>query len=74
MESPTAVVPPATHRSAHNLAPASELDPAPSKAAIAGHPIHPALVPFPVALLTLVPVADIVYVTTNVEFWAWVSY
>jgi hypothetical protein len=39
--------------------------PAPSKAAIAGHPIHPMLIPFPVALLSLLPVTDIVYATTD---------
>jgi uncharacterized membrane protein len=52
----------------------SELEPAPSKAAIAGHPIHPALIPFPFALLCLVPVTDIVYALTESLFWASVSY
>jgi uncharacterized membrane protein len=52
----------------------SELEPVPSKAAIAGHPIHPMLIPFPLALLSLVPVTDIVYATTNAVFWASVSY
>lgn len=69
MENPTVVVP-----TAAKLAPASELEPAPSKAAIAGHPIHPMLIPFPFALLFLVPVTDVVYATTEVVFWASVSY
>jgi uncharacterized membrane protein len=63
-----------TNRTGANLAPTSELDPAPSKAAIAGHPIHPMLIPFPLALLSLVPVTDIVYATTEMMFWASVSY
>jgi uncharacterized membrane protein len=48
--------------------------PAPSKAAIAGHPIHPMLIPFPIALLSLVPVTDIVYASTDSTFWSSVSY
>jgi uncharacterized membrane protein len=72
MQSPTSS--PVTQRPGANLAPTSELEPAPSKAAIAGHPIHPMLIPFPLALLTLVPVSDIVYATTELPFWASVSY
>ncbi|HVH97778.1 MAG TPA: DUF2231 domain-containing protein [Enhygromyxa sp.] len=53
---------------------ASTLEPAPSKAAIAGHPIHPMLIPFPVALLSLVPVTDIVFAVTESTFWSSVSY
>jgi len=53
---------------------ASTLEPAPSKAAIAGHPIHPMLIPFPVALLSLVPVTDIVFAATESTFWSSVSY
>ena len=68
MENPMAV----TH--ADKLAPTSEYEPAPSKAAIGGHPIHPMLIPFPLALLTLLAVTDIVYATTHIPFWAWVSY
>jgi uncharacterized membrane protein len=51
-----------------------DLAPAPSTAAIAGHPIHPMLVPFPVALLTLVAVTDIVYAVNESLFWSSVSY
>lgn len=48
--------------------------PAPSKAAIAGHPIHPMLIPFPVTCLTLVAVTDIVYAAGGGVFWATASY
>lgn len=80
MESPTVVVPTATTRTSATprtpgtLAPTSELEPVPSKASIAGHPIHPMLIPFPLALLSLVPVTDIVYATTELAFWASASY
>lgn len=73
MENPKAVVPPAIHQIGANLPP-SELEPAPSKAAIAGHPIHPMLVPFPFALLFLVSVTDVVYAATSLPFWATASY
>lgn len=49
-------------------------EPRPSKAAIAGHPIHPMLIPFPVALLFLVAATDIAYATGAGLFWAKVSY
>ncbi|MFO7561184.1 MAG: DUF2231 domain-containing protein [Enhygromyxa sp.] len=55
-------------------APAYGAGPVASKAAIAGHPIHPMLIPFPVALLSLVPVTDIVFAATDSLFWASVSY
>jgi uncharacterized membrane protein len=42
----------------------------PSRAAIAGHPIHPMLVPFPVAMLALAPVADVVWALGGGVFWA----
>jgi uncharacterized membrane protein len=42
----------------------------PSRAAIAGHPIHPMLVPFPVALLPAALVTDLVFVGTGDLFWA----
>jgi uncharacterized membrane protein len=73
MESQPAVVPPA-NRPAARHAPTAGLEPAPSKAAIAGHPIHPMLIPFPVALLSLVPVTDIVFAVTDETFWSSVSY
>ncbi|MBC7171996.1 MAG: DUF2231 domain-containing protein [Polyangiaceae bacterium] len=49
---------------------AAELPAAPSRATIAGHPIHPMLIPFPVALLTLLPISDMAYWATNDPFFA----
>jgi len=45
-------------------------EPRPSKAAINGHPIHPMLIPFPIALLSLVPVTDVAYAASGDVFWA----
>jgi uncharacterized membrane protein len=42
----------------------------PSKAAIAGHPIHPMLVPFPIASLVGALIVDIVFWSTGDPFWA----
>lgn len=42
----------------------------PSKAAIAGHPIHPMLIAFPIASFSLVLVSDVVYILTRRDFWA----
>jgi uncharacterized membrane protein len=41
-----------------------------STAKIAGHPIHPMLVPFPIAFLVGALVTDLAYAGTNDEFWA----
>ena len=41
-----------------------------SKAAIAGHPIHPMLVPIPIALFVAALVTDIVYIADGSEGWA----
>jgi uncharacterized membrane protein len=46
----------------------------PSTAAIAGHPIHPMLVPFPLAFLFSVVVTDLVQVATGDVFWARFSF
>ncbi len=43
---------------------------APSKAAIVGHPIHPMLVPFPIAFLTGALLTDLAYWWTGEPFWA----
>ncbi len=40
-----------------------------TKARIAGHPIHPAIIAFPVALYTATVVALIVFAGTNDGFW-----
>ena len=68
MQREAAVVHPKSNR--HEL----EQAPAPSKASIAGHPIHPMLIPFPVAFLCMVPVTDVVYAVTGETFWTSVSY
>jgi uncharacterized membrane protein len=41
-----------------------------STASIAGHPIHPILIVFPIAFLIALLVTDIVYASTRVPFWA----
>ena len=41
-----------------------------SKAAIFGHPLHPMLVPFPIAFLVGTLICDIVYAATANPFWA----
>jgi uncharacterized membrane protein len=74
METTPDVIHPASNLAAAKQAQAHAYGPAPSKAAIAGHPIHPMLVPFPIALLSLVPVTDIVYTATDSTFWSSVSY
>src|SRR5689334_15869691 len=45
-----------------------------SSAQIAGHPIHPMLVPFPIAFLVGTLVSDIVFTITSDAFWATASY
>lgn len=44
-----------------------------STASIAGHPVHPMLVPFPIAFLASAPVADIVFWAGGDAAWATVS-
>jgi uncharacterized membrane protein len=45
-----------------------------STVAIKGHPIHPMVVPFPLASLVGVLISDIVYVATTDAFWATASF
>lgn len=45
-----------------------------STAEIAGHPLHPMVVPFPIAFLVGTLVTDIVYRSTSDAFWARGSY
>lgn len=45
-----------------------------STASIAGHPIHPMLIPFPVAFFVATFVCDIVYWQTANTFWARASF
>ena len=44
-----------------------------SRAAVAGHPIHPILIHFPVAGLLLVAGSDVMYIVGGDPFWARVS-
>ena len=44
--------------------------PEPSTAAIAGHPIHPMLVPLPIGLLSAAFASDLAYLWTGDRFWA----
>ncbi|PRP93685.1 DUF2231 domain-containing protein [Enhygromyxa salina] len=74
METQAAPVHPAATRTELDEPSRSQHGPAPSKAAIAGHPIHPMLIPFPVALLSIVLVTDIVFAVTESTFWSSVSY
>lgn len=46
---------------------------APSRAAIAGHPIHPMLIPFPIALLAAALVVDVLYLFYGNETLAQVA-
>ena len=46
-----------------------EIIPAPSKAAIVGHPINAALVPFPIVCFTLTLGTDILYWRTGTLMW-----
>jgi uncharacterized membrane protein len=44
--------------------------PVPSLAAIAGHPLHPAVVPLPIGALALAAVSDIAYARSGDTSWA----
>lgn len=46
----------------------------PSTVAIAGHPLHPAIITMPIAFLVAAPVSDIVYWLTSDLFWARASF
>lgn len=46
----------------------------PSRAAIRGHPLHPMLVPFPIAFLVGTFVSDLVFQATTNPFWATASF
>jgi uncharacterized membrane protein len=41
---------------------------------LAGHPIHPMLIPFPIALWTFSLVADLIYVWRDNPAWGWVAF
>jgi uncharacterized membrane protein len=44
-----------------------------STASIAGHPLHPMLIPFPIAFWVTALVTDIAFRTTDTAFWATAS-
>src|SRR5437763_13910441 len=45
-----------------------------SKATLLGHPIHPMLIVFPLGLLPVASIFDIIYLSTHNGHWADVSY
>ncbi|MGX5913819.1 DUF2231 domain-containing protein [Aliidiomarina sp. Khilg15.8] len=45
-----------------------------SRAAIKGHPLHPAIIHFPIAALLMLVGSDIAFVITADEFWARASF
>jgi uncharacterized membrane protein len=45
-----------------------------SPASIAGHPIHPMLIPFPIALWVFSLVADVIYVWRDAPAWGWIAF
>ncbi|HEY8506635.1 MAG TPA: DUF2231 domain-containing protein [Gemmataceae bacterium] len=47
---------------------------APSTAAVLGHPLHPAMIPFPIAFLTGALATDLAFWGTSDPFWARVSF
>jgi uncharacterized membrane protein len=47
-----------------------EPDAMPSRAAIAGHPVHPMLVPFPIAFLVGALAVDLTFAGSGDPFWA----
>jgi uncharacterized membrane protein len=49
-------------------------DAVPSTAAVRGHPIHPMLVPFPIAFLVGAFVTDLVYLAGRAPFWAYCTF
>lgn len=55
----------------------SEVEAAPadhrSTAAVAGHPLHPAVVPLPIGLLTAVSLSDVAHLVTGEGFFARMS-
>ena len=45
-----------------------------AKATLLGHPIHPMLIVFPLGLLPVASIFDIIYLSTHNGHWADVSY
>lgn len=44
-----------------------------SRLTIAGHPVHPMLIPFPIGFLVLLAISDVVFVASRNPFWAELS-
>jgi uncharacterized membrane protein len=57
-------------RLAHDPQDESPMRGVPSTAAIAGHPIHPMIIPYPVAFLTTALIADLAAQRTGDPFWS----
>lgn len=45
-----------------------------SPAKLMGHPIHPMLIPFPIALWVFSLVADVIYAWGDNPAWAWIAF
>lgn len=45
-----------------------------SPAKLMGHPIHPMLIPFPIALWVFSLVADLIYLWRGDPAWAWIAF
>jgi uncharacterized membrane protein len=45
----------------------------PSRAAILGHPIHPMIIPFPIAFLVGTLITDLIFLSSRDPFWAQAS-
>lgn len=56
------------------MLPESHTEGVPARAAWRGHPFHPALIPFPIALLITAAVTDIAFWKTGSPLWAGCSY
>jgi uncharacterized membrane protein len=68
--SPAAVDPRSVAGAAETSARGVRKPPVPSVAAIAGHPLHPMLVPLPIGAFTFALAADVAYAATRDPFWA----
>ncbi len=53
--------------------PDPQLGPTPTKVAVAGHPLHPMLITFPIAFLLGALASDLVYLYDGDPFWARMS-
>jgi uncharacterized membrane protein len=45
-----------------------------SPAKLAGHPIHPMLIPFPIALWVFSLIADLIYAGRDDPAWGWIAF